>query len=246
MSSKMPYPQSSYKEKANEKLRTLAYRALNKSELRDLIITSLNTKKRISFALAQTVEDLKKVIWLRKEVFVKEERYPRRAVWNDLDRYAIHFLAKLENQTVGSISICIDTGTFLPVERLYGVNLSLYRNGHSGRFAEIQKLAVLPQYRRSMVSLGLMVTAYEFIKLCGAEKICIFTLSERLDNIRLYERFGFRRITEFPIFDSKFATCMILDIKQESFYEKLAKQRSHRIHLVRRLSQMLSFKLDPE
>lgn len=224
-------------------LKELAYAALRKTELRDIILEHLNTKKQISISVAQNIRDIRAVISLRKKIFVAEAKYPKYAVWNKYDRNAIHFLANKERETVGSISVALDMGSGLPIETVYGMNLSPYRSKTNDHIAEIQKLAVLHPYRKTTIAISLIATAYEFIKLCGATKICIFTLSENTDSIQLYQRFGYRRITEFPIFGTRTATCMLLDIRRDSVYEKADKQKLHSVHFARRLAKMFSFNL---
>jgi predicted GNAT family N-acyltransferase len=217
-----------------------ALKALDKSELKDTILKYSNLDKRIKYILVQTAKDMRTLWRLRKKVFVDEEGYPLKSTRNVLDRGAIHFLAKKDNIAVGSISVYLNSITGLPIEKILNVNLGIYKKE---KMAEIEKLAVLPDYRKTTISLGLMVVAYEFIKLCEVERICIFTLSSKKENLAIYKRFGFRKILEFMIFDSKKATCMVLDITSDSFYEKTILLNLRRANLAKQLAKMLSFNI---
>jgi hypothetical protein len=183
-----------------------------------------------------------RMVWrLRKEVFGKEIGYPPAAIRSKFDRYAVHFLAKRDGVPVGTISIFLSTIVTLPLESIYSVNLSEFKDG--SEMAEIEKLAILPKYRSKMIPLGLMVVAYEFIKLCKAKCIFIFTLKSQVDNIHLYKKFGFREFSEFMIFGGRKATCMVLNISKDSVYERALSRNLRRVNFVNELAKMLTFKL---
>ena len=229
-----------------------ALEALNKSKLKDIILKYSNLDKQVSYTLVQDPADMRIVWKLRRKVFVDEENYPPKSIRNTLDRGAIHFLSKKDSIAVGSISIYLDSVTGLPIEKLLGLNLSKYKKDG---MAEIEKLAVLPQYRKTTIPLSLMVIAYEFIKffddhskfikLSEIRKICIFTLSRKRENIALYKKFGFKKILEFDIFNSEKATCLMLDITKDSVYEKILLMNMRRTNFVKQLAEMLSFKIIP-
>lgn len=230
------------KQLQNDVYRT-ALKALDKSELKDTILKYSHLDKRIKYTLVQSALDMRIVWWLRKKVFVDGEGYPLKSIRSPLDRGAIHFLTKKDNTAIGSISVYLNELTGLPIEKLFNVNLGKHK---TEKIAEIEKLAILPQYRKTPISLGLMVIAYEFIKLCDMQRILIFTLSNKKDNIALYKKFGFKKILEFDIFDSKKATCLMLDITKDSVYENILLMNLRRTNLARHLAEMLSFKIMPE
>jgi predicted GNAT family N-acyltransferase len=217
-----------------------ATEALGKSALKDTILEYSGLAKRIKYILVQNSKDMRTLWQLRKEVFVREEGYPSSSIRNILDRGAVHFLAVKDNTPVGSISIYLNSITGLPLEKTLKADLGTYK---IEKMAEIGKLAVLPNYRKTTIPLGLMVVAYEFIKLCEIERICIFTLSNKKENLEIYKRFGFKKILEFPIFNSKNATCMVLNIIKDSFYEKALLLNQRRANLAKQLAKMLSFKI---
>jgi len=230
-----------HRAKSTEKVYDLALTALNKSELKDIILEHSFSKGNISFSVVQKPSDMKIVWQLRKKVFVEEIGYPLAASRSKLDRYGIHFLAKKDNVPIGTISVFLHSLSGLPIEKTYSLDLSKFKK--DSETAEIEKLAVLHTYRAKTISLGLMVIAYEFIKLCNARYIFIFTLKNQKENINLYKRFGFKELSEFKIFHNKKAVSMILDIISDSVYERILAMSLRRVNFITQLAKMLSFEL---
>ncbi|MCX7661888.1 MAG: hypothetical protein N2Z79_04310, partial [Candidatus Omnitrophica bacterium] len=118
---------------------------------------SLYERFNLHFSIGKT--RIRDIIKLRKEIFVKEEGYPLRNIYNPFDTQAFHFIIQDKTIPIGCVSIYLDIGRGIPLE-----NFISLRKYQSYRKAEIQKLAIIPEYRKSYISLSLMVISYEFIR----------------------------------------------------------------------------------
>jgi len=169
----------------------------------------------ISFKLLENETEMEKVINLRHKVFVEEDGYPPEAIKNTYDNKAIHFIATKGKEVIGCVSVILSGSKSLPFEDF--IDLSPYKGE---KIAEVQKLAIIPEERKGIAAVGLMLLSYEFIKKNGYNKICIFSLEKKTDNIRLYKRLGFKIIDKFKFYNVGNALAMILDMNKDSVYEK--------------------------
>jgi len=189
-----------------------------------------------TFRKASSQEDLEDIYSIRKEVFVKEDNYPIEAIKSSYDREAVHFVAFESDKMVGTISVILDGPKGLPIQKF--VDISRFRDK---RMAQVEKFAVLPSKRKKTITVALIVMAYEFAKLY-ADRICIFSLEKKRDNILLYRKMGLRPVEKFNFYDIGDALLMILDVEKDSVYEKLPDRSKHFKRYVRKLSKTLGMK----
>lgn len=189
-----------------------------------------------TFRKASSQQDLEDIYSIREEVFIKEDKYPIEAIKSSYDEEAIHFVAFENNKIVGTISVILDGPKGLPIQKF--VDITRFRDR---RMVQVEKLAVLPGRRKKTITVGLIVMAYEFAKLY-ADRICIFSLEKKRDNILLYRKMGLRPVEKFNFYDIGDALLMILDIEKDSVYEKLPDRSKHFKRYIRKLSKTLGIK----
>lgn len=190
----------------------------------------------VTFKKASNEEDSREIYSIRKEIFVEGDNYPMQAISSIYDKQAIHFVAIENKRMIGTISVILDGPKGLPLQEF--LDISKYRDK---KVVEIEKLAVLPHKRKKTITAALMVIAYEFAKL-HADRICIFTLEKKRDNISLYEQIGFRTVEKFNFYDVGDALLMILDIEEDSVYETVPEKIKRFRRYVRKLSTVLGLK----
>ncbi len=175
----------------------------------------MKSKNNITLSIVQNYRDFRKVVALRRKVFVEGEGYPSKTIVSDFDQSAIHILAKDNDVAVGTISLVLDSDRGLPIDKKF--DLRAFR---AGKVVEINKFAVLPDKRGSTVAFDLMCMSYAIARFLGAQKMFIFTLKKRVKNILLYKKFGFKLIGECMLFDNEMAVIMVADYNEENTYEK--------------------------
>ncbi len=178
-------------------------------------VKELDYKNKVTFSIVQTSKELREVISVRKKIFVKREGYPSGAITSDFDKWAIHILAKCNNQAVGAITLVLDSEKGLPIEKKF--DISAWRGGKA---VEIDKLAVLPEKHGSAIAFDLIAITYAISRFWGAQKVFIFTLKKKQGNIIFYKKFGFKLLGEFELFNCEPAVAMLMDFSSEDTYEK--------------------------
>lgn len=189
-----------------------------------------------TFRKASSQQDMEDIYSIREEVFVKEDKYPVEAIKSNYDKEAVHFVAFENNKMVGTISVILDGPKGLPIQKF--VDITRFRDR---RMVQVEKFAVLPSKRKKTITVALIVMAYEFAKLY-ADRICVFSLEKKRDNILLYRKMGLRPVEKFNFYDIGDALLMILDIDKDSVYEKLPDRSKHFKRYIRRLSKTLGIK----
>jgi N-acetylglutamate synthase-like GNAT family acetyltransferase len=104
-----------------------------------------------------------------------------------LDRGGYIWLAKADDRIAGSAALMKE---------------------HDGEY-ELAKMAVTAEYRGRGISKLLIETCLNKAKTIHAKKISLFSNHQLLTALKLYEKYGFRRI---PVKDSPFETA---DVKME-------------------------------
>lgn len=107
-------------------------------------------------------DDREAVAQIRRTVFIVEQAVPPELEWDGLDEQAIHLLAFLDDQPVGTVRIT--------------------RSGKIGR------MAVLGPWRRSGIASALMDQVVEIASELGLKELI---LDAQLHAIPFYERHGF-------------------------------------------------------
>jgi predicted GNAT family N-acyltransferase len=189
----------------------------------------------LTFEKRNGMEDMDEIKKLRKEVFMKEDGYPEEALTSEFDKDATHFIAKKDGRFVGAITVVIGKNNKLPIEKY--INLDQFRDKP---LAELQKLAIISGERKGFIALGIMVLAYEHAKENGAERIVIFSLEKKKDNLALYKKFGFKIIDKFDFYNVGKANALMLDLADTAKYEKNDDQKNRiRMNVLQKLSKSL-------
>jgi predicted GNAT family N-acyltransferase len=110
-------------------------------------------------------EELKKAFSIRLRVFVREQGVPREIELDDDDKRAIHFLAEVDGDVVGT------------------ARLVMGRRG-----AKIGRMAVLKRYRGRGVGKELLKRAVRFARRHGIHRVY---LHAQVPVIGFYEKIGF-------------------------------------------------------
>ncbi len=170
---------------------------------------------KIKYTIAETASDMRKVLRLRKSIFVKEEGYPTDGLINGFERKSLHVIAKIRDSVVGVVSIAFDGPEGIPLDRF--LDLTAYKDK---KVVEVDKLAVIGDKRKRELSFQLMWLSYSIARYWGAERMFIFTLSKKSENLTIYKRFGFKDIGIFNVFGLEKATALKLDFEDLHTYEK--------------------------
>lgn len=170
---------------------------------------------RVKYCIAENANDVRKILRLRKRIFVEEEDYPSRNTINSFERESLHIMAIIRKELVGAVSIAFDGPRGIPLEQY--VDLSKYKDK---KVVEVDKLAVIGERRKRELSFQLMWLSYSVARYWGAERLFIFTLSRKTENLNMYTRFGFKKVAAFNIFRAEEATVLMLDFADVDTYEK--------------------------
>jgi len=80
------------------------------------------------------------------------------------------------------------------------------------KLSEFDKLGVIDEEMYKGVFYQIVGAAYGLVRFCGYNSIVIFTLKKKHDNLRIYEKMGFKQIGEFTLFGKEKAVALILDL----------------------------------
>ncbi|MFA5105184.1 MAG: hypothetical protein WC527_08425 [Candidatus Margulisiibacteriota bacterium] len=164
------------------------------------------------YKVASSAEDLETILKIRTAVFVGEDGYPPDRIKVNADDY--NLLGFYEGVPKGTIAVTLGQSETLPL----GSTL-----GWKGiTVAEIHKLAIIKDARKTPIALGLMVLAYEYTKK-HAKDILSFCLKNKESHIHTLEKFGFKIIKEFNFLDQP-AYILHLNLEDTTF----EKEKSYR------------------
>ena len=119
----------------------------------------------INIKTAITKKDKEYCLFIRKEVFVKEQRIPEKIEFDDKDVYPTYFIAKHKNQPVGT---------------------ARYRSTKQG--IKLERFAVLKDYRG--LGVGKALLGY-VINALGREKKIYLNAQEQV--VGFYGKLGFKK-----------------------------------------------------
>lgn len=186
---------------------------LGRSKVAEDMLIDFN---KIQYSIAETMSDMKKVLQLRKKVFVQEEGYPPKAVTNGFEKQSLHITATLREELAACVSVVFDGPNGMPLDRY--LDLSPFKKGM--KVVEVDKLAVIGEKRKRELAFQVMWIAYSVARFWGAQKMFIFTLSHKTENLKMYSRFGFKEFSTFNFFSNQKATALMLDFDDVDTYEK--------------------------
>ena len=119
----------------------------------------------INIKTAITKKDKKYCLFIREEVFVREQRIPKKIEFDDKEVYSTYFIAKHKNQPLGT---------------------ARYRSTKQG--IKLERFAVLKDYRGLGVGKALLSYA---INALGREKQIYLNAQEQV--VGFYEKLGFNK-----------------------------------------------------
>ncbi len=177
-------------------------------------------KWRTRFVIARSRAEIEDVFYLQRKILVGEKGYIEETIHRQEDESALHILAYKGLQPVGTVS-CLTPEMVerLPIE--HNFTLGSMKNGR--RCAEIDRLAVLPEERGSIIPLGLMTIAYLFARARGAERIFLDVFADETRHIQMYAKLGFQIIGGYE--SPSPVTVMMLDYITD--YEKKSREMEH-------------------
>ncbi len=177
-------------------------------------------RNRIRFVIADTRQMKDDVFYIQRKILVGEKGYTEETIHREVDDNAVHFLAFKGLQPVGTVSCLTEDEVHrFPIESHF--SLGEYKQNKS--CFEINRLAVLPEVRGSIISLGLMTLAYLYGKSKIADRIFLDVFSDESKQVAMYQKLGFKVIGHYssplPV------TVMMLD--RVTDYEKAESRMEH-------------------
>lgn len=132
----------------------------------------------LTFKKVDNEEELSEVYKLRYNVYCREKKfepesaYPSRLEMDEYDAYSIHFIAKINNEVVGTARLILNNSIGFPIEKSCKLDISI-QGIKKRQTAEISRLAVSKEiikssgYNRHGIVLGLFREMYHESKNLG-------------------------------------------------------------------------------
>jgi N-acyl-L-homoserine lactone synthetase len=132
------------------------------------------------FKKTETENELKEVYKLRFKVYCQEKKFESEGEYesqyeiDEYDVYSIHFIAKVNDDIVGTARLILNNPIGFPVEKNCKLDISMDKK-RSGQTAEISRLAVSKQliksagHLRKGLLIGLIGEMYKESKILGIE-----------------------------------------------------------------------------
>lgn len=146
---------------------------------------------------------------IRRRVYCPIGKLEPSSVQDEFDDRATHFIGANGNKWVSSARMVADGG-FFEMERYF--DLSHFRR--KGRCAEINRLAILPEYRCSTVAYGMFRGFYRYALANNIRYFCIVATPGF--NSRMYLHLGFIQIGDTVVYKelNELHNAYILDLKK--------------------------------
>ena len=130
------------------------------------IVDFLLEKKGIKIIQAKTQEELEQVFRLRFEVYKDEDYidpndYPDKKLTDKYEPYSVSFLALKGKEPIGTVRIIKKSDLGFSTEHAFNI-LEFPQDYFQAETAELSKLCVKEQYRKGLVSLGILRKAFEY------------------------------------------------------------------------------------
>jgi len=146
----------------------------------------------------ETVDELIEVSKLRFEVyckeknFISEDHYPNHYEIDEYDDYSIHFIARTEFETVGTVRLILNNPLGFPIENHYNFDISDMclneeRVAEISRFAVSKRALKIYGLKRSSIALELIQCLYQEVKNNHIMHVCA-AMEKSLE--RLLNRWG--------------------------------------------------------
>lgn len=124
---------------------------------------------------------------IRRQVYCSVGKLDPASLEDRFDQRAAHFLCGFDGRWVSSARMVADSGEF-EMERYF--DLTQFRE--RGRCAEINRFAILPDYRGRAVAYAMFRGFYRYAVANGIQFFCIVATPGQ--NVRMYRSIGFSQI----------------------------------------------------
>lgn len=142
---------------------------------------------KLQIVLAKTDEHIHEVLEVRRKVYCNEISWlPPERLTDKYDERAKYFMAKRRSKPVAAARLILGDEE-LEVEEY--LNIDLFRQ--LGKCAEISRLSVLPNFRCSLVTVGLFRAFYRF---AITHNIRWFFIGSTPMGLKMYRKLGFEPI----------------------------------------------------
>ena len=205
------------------------------SEFTIIFPLSDDSRDAISFSLVTDQAGMNDVFFLQRKVLVGEKGYLEGTIHRAEDEKATHILAFRGLHPVGTVSLMTSEKLWpLPISNYFDVS-SVVKSKHC---SEILRLAVLPDMRNSLVSLGLIVLVFLLARSKGIKDLIIDVFADDVKTIKLYKKFGFEEVGTY--YSPSAVT--VLALQSETPMEKDQSQLRHFVRpLFNRLKTLFDF-----
>jgi predicted GNAT family N-acyltransferase len=129
--------------------------------------TPVREEEHVDIAVSRTAEDWSQVVAIRSAVFIGEQKCPYREEFDGNDAVATHFLAKVNGEPAATL-----------------------RFRYFGNFSKMERLAVLPQFRKKRLHYKIVEAGIEHSRRKGFTR---FLGHAQEHAIPFYAEFGFKR-----------------------------------------------------
>lgn len=119
--------------------------------------------------IAQSEQEKQDAFFVRKEVFVKEQGLPLPLEVDDLDKIATHIVAYYKQQPIAASRIIVDD---------------------KSDSVKVERLSVLPKFRRKQIGIQMMQTIEAFIRK-NFPNVSVIKIHAQIHAIPFYEKQGF-------------------------------------------------------
>ncbi len=201
-----------------------------------MLLVDKQGTKQVRFVIAVKQSQLNDAFYIQRKVLVGEKGYIEESVTRDEDEKAVHILAYRGIQPVGTVSLVLAKHYYpLPIRRFFPEDQFIDKPKDS---AEIIRLAVIPEMRNTLVSLGLISLVFLYARSEGVHEVIIDVFSDDKKSIDLYKKFGFKEIGTY----SSPSEVTVLIQKHETPLEESNERRNHFVRpLFKRLYTMFDF-----
>jgi len=206
-----------------------------------LFPSATGDSQQLYFVLAKKQLHFSDVFFLQRKVLIGEKGYIEETIYREIDDQAIHLVAYQGVHPVGTVSLIMakDAGV-LPVSSYFDIASFLKTPEES---AEIIRLAVLPEKRHTIVTLGLVSLIFLLGRSKGMKEAVIDVFAEDLHYIEMYKKFGFEKIGTY----CSPSEVTVLILQDRTVQEKDRSKRSSFIApLFRKLIHMLDMGSEKE
>lgn len=153
------------------------------------------SSEQVRFVLAEKQHHINDVFYIQRKVLIGEKGYIEETIHRNVDNKAVHLLAYKGVNPVGTVSLVMTKDVSpLPVQAYFDAEKYYEDKEHAG---EIIRLAVVPEMRNTLVSLGLVSLIFLYGRSKGMREVVIDCFSNDVKNIEMYKKFGFEIIGEY-------------------------------------------------